>query len=70
MEPPAASEGRFEIGGRHLKCTWCDGVSFEMRRGVLDTRGMTFFGMSWANRGSTEYICRNCGFMITFADQN
>lgn len=29
---------------------------------------MTFFNLSWANRGSTEYICQGCGYVITFAD--
>jgi hypothetical protein len=34
----------------------------------MDTRGASFFGFTWANRGSTELICRGCLYVMTFAD--
>lgn len=46
----------------------CDGKEFERRRGVLETRGMTFLGLAWANRGKTEAICKGCGYIMAFAD--
>lgn len=49
-------------------CHNCGGTAFSQRRGVMDTRGASFFGWTWANRGSTEYICDTCHFVMTFAD--
>lgn len=51
-----------------LACPICKGRDFETRRGVMDTRGASFFGFTWANRGSTEFICRSCHYVMTFAD--
>lgn len=51
-----------------IKCPICGGRDFEKRRGVMDTRGASFFNMTWANRGSTELICRGCLYVMTFAD--
>ena len=56
------------VAGKELRCTYCGGKEFEARRAVMDTRGMTFFGLSWANRGATEYVCGSCHFVMTFAD--
>jgi len=61
-------QGRFRVGSKDIRCPMCEGEVFEQRRGVLDTRGATFFGWSWLNRGSTELICRGCHFLMTFAD--
>ncbi len=49
-------------------CPICRSVEFDTRRGVMDTRGASFFGMTWANRGCTELICRGCHYVMTFAD--
>ena len=51
-----------------LACPICAGKDFEKRRGVMDTAGAAFFGMTWANRGCTELICRGCRYVMTFAD--
>ncbi|MEA3191491.1 MAG: hypothetical protein QOD77_2073 [Thermoplasmata archaeon] len=34
----------------------------------MDTRGLTFLGYSWLNRGCTEYVCEGCNYVMTFAD--
>jgi len=29
---------------------------------------MTFFGLDWANKEATNYICENCGYVMWFMD--
>jgi hypothetical protein len=53
---------------RTFVCPICRGSSFDQRRGVMDTRGLAFLGWTWANRGCTEFICRGCRYVMTFAD--
>ncbi|MCA1818702.1 MAG: hypothetical protein ABR562_04605 [Thermoplasmatota archaeon] len=45
MERGDQDSGGFAVLGRRLKCMWCAGEGFESRRGVMDTRDMTFLGM-------------------------
>jgi hypothetical protein len=58
----------YDVQGKPLACPICGNRRFESRRGVMDTRGMTYMNLSWLNRGSTEYICQVCLYVMTFAD--
>jgi hypothetical protein len=53
---------------RPLHCLICQGQLFTSREIKLNTTGMEFFGMEWANRSGTALICDQCGFVHTFAD--
>jgi hypothetical protein len=50
-----------------LYCLVCRGQLFTAREIKLNTSGMEFLGMEWANRSGTGLICDTCGFVHTFA---
>jgi hypothetical protein len=50
-----------------LHCLVCQGQLFTDREIKLNTSGMEFLGMEWANRSGTALICDRCGFVHTFA---
>jgi len=52
-----------------LHCLICRGQTFADREIKLNTSGMEFLGMEWANRSGTALICDQCGFVHTFAGQ-
>jgi hypothetical protein len=51
-----------------LHCLICRGQLFTSREIKLNTSGMEFLGMEWANRSGTALICDRCSFVHTFAD--
>ena len=56
------------VRGQRLACLICAGETFLQREVMLNTSGMTFMGMDWANRSGVGAICRTCGFVHTFLD--
>lgn len=50
-----------------LHCLVCRGQLFTDREIKLNTSGMEFLGMEWANQSGTALICDRCGFVHTFA---
>lgn len=61
-------DGKYYLDSRPMLCPLCASDDFERRRGVMETRAMSFFGYDWANRGKTQLICRGCGYILSFAD--
>ena len=60
---------RVKVGGNEgeeLRCQVCGYDAFEMRRAQLNTRGMTFLKLDWANRSATCYVCDRCGYIHWF----
>ncbi len=55
-----------EVSGHKLICPICGGERFAERRSLLNTRGLTFLGLDWANRAAVNYICANCGYIMWF----
>ncbi|MET9065288.1 hypothetical protein ACWDR1_15405 [Streptosporangium sandarakinum] len=46
--------------GRHLTCDTCGNERFEQHSWKLQTTGMTFMNLDWANRDATCYVCSVC----------
>jgi hypothetical protein len=46
--------------GDNLRCDTCGRDVFEEYRWKLQTTGMTFFNLDWANRDATCYVCTSC----------
>ncbi|MFG2076864.1 hypothetical protein SAMN05421874_111120 [Nonomuraea maritima] len=46
--------------GVMLLCDTCDNDVFEVHTWKLQTTGMTFLGLDWANRDATCYVCTAC----------
>jgi predicted RNA-binding Zn-ribbon protein involved in translation (DUF1610 family) len=55
-----------QVKGHPLECTICKHQLFWTRETLLNTPGMTFFGLEWANKSATNYVCDNCGFVMWF----
>lgn len=54
------------ISGRPLICPICANTDFWKRQTLMNTPGMTFFGIEWANRQAVNYVCNRCGYVFWF----
>jgi hypothetical protein len=54
------------ISGKTLSCPICQHTAFWTRQTLMNTTGMTFFGIEWSNRKATNYVCDNCGHVLWF----
>ena len=68
MENSTVSQER-EILGTKLECPVCGHNRFWSRRTLMNTTGLTFFGIEWANRRAQNYICEQCGYIFWFLQQ-
>ena len=53
--------GEYEIGGKKVACPHCDCTEFSIGSAQLNTAGMTFAGLDWANKSVSTLACSNCG---------
>lgn len=58
---------RASVLGRPLGCVVCQGDAFYSREIKLQTTGMTFFDLDWANESAEGVVCLACGYVHTFA---
>jgi predicted nucleic-acid-binding Zn-ribbon protein len=49
------------IKGIPVTCSHCASTSFSQSEAQLNTAGLTFLNLDWANRTATILICDNCG---------
>ncbi|MCA8966867.1 MAG: hypothetical protein KDC48_18445 [Planctomycetes bacterium] len=49
-----------------LKCQVCGHADFESRNVLMNTPGMTFMGLDWANQSAKCFLCTRCGFVHWF----
>lgn len=56
----------YEIAGRTVTCSHCGGQDFEKSDAQLNTAGLTFLGLDWANRRATVLACKGCGHLEWF----
>ncbi|PLX19919.1 MAG: hypothetical protein C0599_10025 [Salinivirgaceae bacterium] len=54
------------IEGNKLICPICTGKQFWTRKTLMNTTGMSFFNLDWANKKATNYICTHCGYVYWF----
>jgi hypothetical protein len=59
----------YEVLGRQLRCPICQHDHFRVRRSLLNTPGLTFLNLDWANRRATNFVCARCGHMLWFIPQ-
>jgi len=64
LSKEGASE-RF-INAHKLVCPICGHDQFWKRQTLLNTPGMTFFGIEWANKQADNYVCNSCGHILWF----
>ncbi|OYU56357.1 MAG: hypothetical protein CFE25_03710 [Chitinophagaceae bacterium BSSC1] len=49
-----------EVKGKELVCPICSNNYFWTRSAQLNTSAATFFGLDWANRSATCFVCSEC----------
>lgn len=54
------------VDGKWLACLVCGKGEFTDRPVKLNTTGMEFLGLEWANQTATALICNNCGYVHEF----
>lgn len=59
----------YEIAGEALVCSHCGHVHFDRDQFLLNSRGMSFVGLDWANENATVYLCKNCGHIEWFVSR-
>ena len=56
----------FEIRGIQVKCSHCGSNRFFEREAQLNTAGLTFLNLDWANKSATVLVCESCGKLEWF----
>jgi predicted nucleic-acid-binding Zn-ribbon protein len=59
----------FRIQGKNITCPHCGNDQFEQRFILLNTPGMTFFNLDWANRTASVLTCTRCSHLQWFQRQ-
>ncbi|MHB9028311.1 MAG: hypothetical protein ACYC9O_06045 [Candidatus Latescibacterota bacterium] len=53
--------GEFAAGGGKVVCDQCGGSEFSAGSAQLNSAGMTFAGLDWADKSATTLACTTCG---------
>ena len=56
----------YTAGGKALRCPHCGHDRFDSQSAVVNTRGLTFFGLDWLDTGATVLACTRCGLVQWF----
>jgi len=56
----------FALYGQKVTCSHCGSTFFEDRRAQLNTAGLTFLKLDWANESATVLVCMSCGRLEWF----
>ncbi len=59
----------YQILGKPIVCTQCGYNQFDQASALLNTPGLTFLGLDWANRTATILACKQCGRIMWFLRQ-
>ena len=49
-----------------MRCLMCGGTQFENKAWKLNTSGMEFMDLGWANKTATCLVCAHCRFIHWF----
>ncbi|GAA1912893.1 hypothetical protein [Streptantibioticus ferralitis] len=61
---------RAAVGDKWIRCNFCQGDQFRDREVKLNSSGMEFLNLGWANESATALICWTCGYVHLFANRN
>jgi hypothetical protein len=50
----------YSVDGTQVICGHCGGLDFDRGRALLNTKGLTFLQLDWANREANLLICTSC----------
>ena len=56
----------YAVADIQVKCPHCGGIDFELASALLNTPGMTFMNLDWANRDGAIMSCVHCSHTMWF----
>lgn len=56
----------YRVADKQVVCSHCGGTKFDAGAALLNTAGMSFVGLDWANRNATLLICETCSHIEWF----
>ncbi|WP_374985416.1 hypothetical protein [Streptomyces fradiae] len=59
-----------QVGDRAVRCLVCGGDTFREREVKLNSTGMEFFDLAWANESARGLICWSCGYVHLFVNDD
>ena len=62
----APAGDRFSVAGKSVSCPHCLHDRFVEGRAQLNTAGLTFLNLDWANRSAATLACTSCGRIVWF----
>jgi hypothetical protein len=65
----SVSEEHFGVAGQIVACSHCGGKDFAEGSALLNSRGLTFLNLDWANQDASLLICRKCSHIEWFLDK-
>jgi ribosomal protein S27E len=60
---------RYSVAGRPVRCPHCAGENFLLGTAQLNTPGMEFVNLGWANSTATTVVCGECGNIQWFSQK-
>lgn len=54
------------VHGKALQCMHCGHDRFWTRTTLMNTKGVSFLGLDWANKEADNYVCDLCGYVHWF----
>ena len=57
---------RYELKGKMVRCHHCGNDRFAEGKALLNTPGLTFLGLEWANQQAVTLLCADCGHVEWF----
>ena len=76
--PPEAPEAKMakkkeaaerSVQGNKLTCPVCSSTLFWTRTTLMNTAGLSFLDLDWANRSASNYVCDRCGYVFWFLER-
>jgi predicted nucleic-acid-binding Zn-ribbon protein len=56
----------YKLQGKAISCPHCRAQEFDEGSALLNTAGMTFLNLDWANRSAIILACKSCGHVQWF----
>jgi len=59
----------YQLQENIVTCPHCKNDQFDEGSALLNTAGMTFLNLDWANRSASILACKRCGQVLWFLQQ-
>lgn len=60
---------KYLVAGREVRCPHCGNDTFAEGEALLNTVGMTFFHLDWANKTASTLMCAECSRIEWFGQK-